>query len=422
MDKDNNIVKSFIKRTLFAMFFLSITSSAIIYFYQNYSFHNSLANDIKYNLDITLDKHNKNIRYGNPDIEKDIRNFMQELGFIYIEIYDKNKKEIFSFKSKRKVFLEKLSLIKQNKTLFLHTFPDDESIDYKFVEVGDENYFLQIFYPIYKNNQLFGYIEGISHQDKELINRFKKSIYATIVIVVLTVLIFGIIIFPLIYFAYKKLNKNSLDLLASNIMTINTLGNAIALRDSDTNEHNYRVTIYVIKFAEHLNLKNEEIQILIKGAFLHDVGKIGISDNILLSDSKLNHEEFEIMKEHVLKGAQLVEKNPWLKESKEVILYHHEKFDGSGYLKGLKGKKIPKYARIFSIVDVFDALTSKRPYKESFSYEKSIEILKKASNVHFDEEYLEAFFDISEDFYEKIRLKSEDDLKELLESLIKKYF
>jgi len=291
-----------------------------------------------------------------------------------------------------------------------------------FFEAEHKQFFLQIFYPLYKGDKLLGYIEGIKYVEPIVVDRFKRGIIATIVTVILTISIFSLVISPLIYFAYKKINQNRLDLLSSNIMTINTLGNAIALRDSDTNEHNYRVTLYSIKLAEQIELDKEEIKKLIVGAFLHDVGKIGIPDGILLKNGKLTFEEFEIMKEHVLKGIQLVQGNPWLENSKDVILCHHEKYDGTGYPNQIKGDDIPIITRIFSIVDVFDALTSKRPYKDPFSYEKTMQILDDSSGSHFDEKLLNNFVDISVELYENTKVKTKDQLKDELDNLIKKYF
>lgn len=161
---------------------------------------------------------------------------------------------------------------------------------------------------------------------------------------------------------------------------------------------------------------------MIKGAFLHDVGKIGISDNILLKNGTLNDEEFKIMRSHVLKGVELVNQNAWLKDAQDVILNHHEKYDGSGYPNNISANDIPKIARIFTIVDVFDALTSKRPYKEAFSYEDSIKILNEGYNKHFDGALLNSFIKISNKLYQDTRVKTKEELKQELNSLIKKYF
>jgi HD-GYP domain-containing protein (c-di-GMP phosphodiesterase class II) len=128
------------------------------------------------------------------------------------------------------------------------------------------------------------------------------------------------------------------------------------------------------------------------------------------------------MRSHVIKGVELVNQNSWLEDAKDVILYHHEKYDGSGYPNGVKGLDTPLIARIFTIVDVFDALTSKRPYKEPYSYEKSVPILKDGYNKRFDGELLNFFIEISNKLYIEIGLKSQNELKKELDSLIKKFF
>lgn len=419
----NNIVRSFFKRALFSLIFISILSTVFIINFQQYSFYKSLADEIKTNVNAKLDKYNQNLKFSDMNVlEEDVKSLMRELGFITIEIYDNKKEDVFTFDAPGKRFADKLKLIQGNYNFIKHEFPTSKKMNYDFFKVTDEHNFIQIFYPIYKSDKLLGYFEGISYVEPIVLNRFKRGIFATIVTVILTIFIFSLLIFPLIYFAYKKLNAHRLELLLSNIMTINTLGNAIALRDSDTNEHNYRVTLYAIKFAQTVDLDIENIKVLIKGAFLHDVGKIGISDNILLKNGSLNEEEFKIMRSHVIKGVELINSDSWLEDAKDVILYHHEKYDGSGYPNAIKAKKIPITARIFTIVDVFDALTSKRPYKEPFSYEKSIEILKEGYNKHFDGELLDIFIKISYKLYSDTRAKEKKELKEELETLIKNYF
>ncbi len=418
-----NIVSSFLIRALFAMVFISLLSSVSIYYFQQYNFYTSLADEIKEHVDEGLEKYDQNLKLSSKKVLKeDVQALMQELDFVRVEVYDNQKEELFTFFHEGKQFDKKLKLINENYAFIAHDFPTSEKMNYNFFELPDKQYFLQIFYPIYKSGQLLGYIEGISYVQPMVVNRFKRGIFAIITIVVSTILIFGLLIFPLIYFAYKKLNKNRLELLLNNIMTINTLGNAIALRDSDTNEHNYRVTLYAVRLAESIGLKNHEIKKLIVGAFLHDVGKIGISDTILLKHGKLDEHEFGVMQEHVLKGIDLIKGNGWLEESKDVILYHHERYDGSGYPHGLSAEQIPIAARIFSIVDVFDALTSKRPYKEAFSYEKSVETLQESSGTHFDSVLLERFVKISSKLYEDTGLKPQEVLKEELDVLIKRYF
>ena len=418
-----NIVNSFFKRAIFSMIFLSLSSTVAIYFFQQYNFSTSLADKIKINVDKRVDKYKQNMRFLPKEIiEGDVKSFIRELGFIRVEIYDENKVEFYSFTSPSKRDEKQLKLISNNDAFTLHNFPTSTKMSYNFFEVQPNEYFLQIFYPVYKANKLLGYIKGISYVEPLVVQRFKRGVIAINTTVVLTILLFSLLIFPLIYFAYKELNNHRLVLLSSNVTMINTLGNAIALRDSDTNEHNYRVTLYAIKLAQETTLDKEDIQKLIKGAFLHDVGKIGISDNILLKNGNLNEEEFNIMSGHVLKGVALVKENSWLKDSTDVILHHHERFDGSGYPNKVKGLNIPKIARLFTIVDVFDALTSRRPYKEPFSYEDSITIIKNGRATHFDPNLVDSFIKISKELYDSTNLKPKEQLKKELDELIKKYF
>ncbi len=418
-----NIVNSILKRAIFLMIFFSLFSTIAIYFFQQYNFSTSLAEEIKINVDKKIHKYEQKLKLIPIDIiEKDSKFFIKQLGFIQIELYDENKNQFYGFISPEKKFEKKLELINAHDELSRHNFPTSKKMSYNFFEVPPNNYFIQIFYPVYKSNTLLGYIEGILYIEPSVIKKFKSSVIVINTAVILTILLFSILTFPLIYFAYKKLNEHRLALLSSNIMMINTLGNAIALRDSDTDEHNYRVTLYAIKLAQKLALNKKDIQKLIKGAFLHDIGKIGISDNILLKNNKLSEDEFSIMKKHVLIGASLVKESSWLEDSTDIILNHHERFDGSGYPHKIKGLDIPKIARLFTIVDVFDALTSKRPYKEAFSYEDSINIIKNECNTHFDSDLVDTFIQISKELYDSTSSKPKEQLKKELDVLIKHYF
>lgn len=208
----------------------------------------------------------------------------------------------------------------------------------------------------------------------------------------------------------------------SHIETLKVLGRAVAKRDSDTDSHNYRVTIISVRIAETCGLEAETIQSLIKGAFLHDVGKIGIRDDILLKPAKLTDGEFDTMKHHVPHGLDIVNRSAWLKDAIEVVGFHHEKFDGSGYGKGLSGKEIPINARIFAIADVFDALTSKRPYKEPFSYNKAMDILEEGRGAHFDPDLLDRFKTISELLFVELAGCDHEELTVSLDNIIQMYF
>ena len=228
--------------------------------------------------------------------------------------------------------------------------------------------------------------------------------------------------YPIVLTLNRGLIKLSGDLLKGNLELMNVLGCAIAERDSDTNSHNYRVTFYALRLGEAIGLSRKNIRDLIAGAFLHDVGKIGIRDPILLKPGKLTQEEFEVMKTHVSLGVDILNKSSWLSGARDVVEFHHEKYDGSGYLQGLKGEAIPLNARIFAIVDVFDALTSKRPYKESWTAVDAIAMLERDSGSHFDPLLVKIFTTIAPDLYEKMTDVEEYRLEAMLQHRIAHYF
>ncbi|MCK5199946.1 MAG: HD domain-containing protein, partial [Spirochaetales bacterium] len=166
-----------------------------------------------------------------------------------------------------------------------------------------------------------------------------------------------------------------------------------AQRDSDTNAHNYRVSIYAARIGEEVDLPDQTMRTLIKGSFLHDVGKIGIPDRILRKPGKLDKDEWNIMKTHTTIGANIIgiHNSEIIKTAKVVAATHHERWDGSGYPAGLGGKEIPLISRIVSMADVFDALTSKRPYKSEWPLEKALTEIKKNKGIQFEPAVVDAF-------------------------------
>ena len=161
---------------------------------------------------------------------------------------------------------------------------------------------------------------------------------------------------------------------------------------------------------------------LIKDAFVHDVGKIGVRDSVLLKPGPLSPEEYDVMKDHVDHGLDIVERSDWLSDAIDVVGYHHEKFDGTGYRNGLTGKSIPIGARIFAIADVFDALTSRRPYKEPFTQEETMAILEKGRGTHFDPDVLDAFAEIAGRIYQDFADRDDDLLRKEVDEIIEVYF
>jgi putative two-component system response regulator len=188
----------------------------------------------------------------------------------------------------------------------------------------------------------------------------------------------------------RKLNQ---DLHKASLDTLYRLAIAAEYKDTDTAEHIRRISEYSKILAKELGLNNDEIYIIEHASIMHDVGKLGIADKILLKPAKLTNEEMEVMKTHSLIGAKILEdpSSPIMAAAREIALYHHEKYDGSGYPYGLKGKNIPLMARIVAVVDVFDALVSKRCYKDAFTFEHAITILQEGKGKHFDPKCIEAF-------------------------------
>jgi HD-GYP domain-containing protein (c-di-GMP phosphodiesterase class II) len=283
--------------------------------------------------------------------------------------------------------------------------------------------YLRVFVPLLNGSgNKIGYLEGIYHAPAEIITQIKQQTLWSLILVVLGILATALALYPLIIRMNRKLVAYSNNLALTNIGLLKVLGSAIAKRDSDTNIHNYRVSLYSVHLGERLGLDNAAMKGLIKGAFLHDLGKIAISDAILHKPGKLTDEEFGIMKSHVLHGEDLVRSYDWLKDALDVVTGHHEKFDGSGYPLGLAQNNISLNARIFAIADVFDALTSRRPYKEPFSFAVSIEIIRKSSGSHFDPEIAQLFMEHAEALYAEICNDEEALLHQKLEACIIKYF
>jgi putative two-component system response regulator len=203
------------------------------------------------------------------------------------------------------------------------------------------------------------------------------------------------------------------------------LGKASEYRDMETGMHIKRMSHYSAKLAELYGLDPQEVELVLYASPLHDIGKVAIPDQILLKPGRFTPEEFEIMKLHATLGGKMLESEgdfPVIEAGRIIALQHHEKIDGSGYPKGLRGDEIHIYARIVSIADVFDALSSERVYKKAFSVEKTLEIIQEGSGSHFDAalvsllvENLDAFIAIKEAFPDEEESTSIMDLIDQLQ-------
>ena len=181
------------------------------------------------------------------------------------------------------------------------------------------------------------------------------------------------------------------ELKRTRLQVVQRLGRASEYKDNETGMHVLRMSHYSKVLALAYGFSEQQAETLLHAAPMHDIGKIGIPDHIMLKPGKLTEEEFEVMKTHPQIGAEILGEadSDLLRIAKSVALTHHEKWDGTGYPNGLKAEDIPIEGRIVAIADVFDALTSKRPYKEAWSVEKTMDLIKRESGVHFEPKLVE---------------------------------
>lgn len=175
---------------------------------------------------------------------------------------------------------------------------------------------------------------------------------------------------------------------------VNALANTVKTKDLYTREHSSVMSNYATKIADHLGLSKKEIRDIRFGSILHDIGKIGIDKMILLKPGSLTNDEFEAIKQHPRVGAEIIRNVHPLKDVVPYVLYHHERYDGNGYLCGLSGEDIPLGARIISLSDVYQALTSDRPYRKALRQKDAFEIIKNYSGEYFDPKVVKAFFEV----------------------------
>ena len=282
--------------------------------------------------------------------------------------------------------------------------------------------YMQVLLPIEKDGKRLGYFEGVYEVDAETARAIVRLMATAVGLVVIVAFATAAVLYPVIIFLNRGLAARSAALLRSNVELMQVLGSAIAKRDSDTHLHNFRVTLYAVRLAQSLGLSRAEICRLIAGAFLHDVGKIGIGDDILRKPGPLTSEEAAVMRTHVALGVDIISEAAWLESARDVVACHHERFDGGGYPGGLRSRDIPLNARVFAVADVFDALTSRRCYKDALPLEEARALLRRSSGSHFDPAVVEAFDAIAADLHRDICGADEARLRGALRRLVGRYF
>jgi putative nucleotidyltransferase with HDIG domain len=201
----------------------------------------------------------------------------------------------------------------------------------------------------------------------------------------------------------EQLRRAVADLEHSYDITLQALGDALDLKDAETEGHSKRVTAFTIAIARAMKLPDDRVRIIARGAFLHDIGKMAIPDKILCKPGALSPEEIAIMREHCHRGYQMLHKIPFLSEAAEIVYSHQERWDGTGYPRGLKGTDIPLGARIFAIADTLDAITSDRPYRPAQSFTAAREEIVQWSGRQFDPELVRTFLGLREGLWEELR-------------------
>lgn len=305
--------------------------------------------------------------------------------------------------------------------------PPYGAASFESLRLQDKRWILRVFIPLRAEGSSesaspAGYFEGVrvvsAWQRAQMLT---NALHAALM-VGLASLLCGAAIYPVIVRLSADNERKAREILDSHISMMEALGRAIAKRDSDTGAHNFRVAWIAARIGERLGLHATTMQSLIAGSFLHDIGKISIPDAILLKPGQLDADEFEIMHTHVAQGEQIVSGIGWLEDAKAVVAAHHEKWDGSGYPRQLSGDAIPLAARIFAVADVFDALCSRRPYKEPMGFENAMSILERDAGSHFDPGVMDAFRPIAREVFDRLARCDEEDARRLLTERVRLHF
>ncbi|MDG4867645.1 HD domain-containing phosphohydrolase [Guyparkeria sp. 1SP6A2] len=298
--------------------------------------------------------------------------------------------------------------------------------DYQALHLPDDRWVLRVTVPLFEESAStdapIAYFEGVRLVPDWQRQSMLDTTIAAALMAALAAIACGLVIYPIVVHLNNENDRKSRDLLSSHIALLEAMGKAVAKRDSDTGDHNYRVTDIAMAIGERLGLAKKAMRALLSGALLHDVGKIGIPDRILLKPGRLDDQEMALMRSHVPQGEDIVDGIPSLAEARDVIACHHEKWDGSGYPRGLAGEDIPLSARIFAVADVFDALCSLRPYKEAMPFEQAWGIIRDDAGSHFDPRVVEAFRPIARKLHQQHFGKDRSRSRQVLERGIGKYF
>jgi len=202
---------------------------------------------------------------------------------------------------------------------------------------------------------------------------------------------------------FDGLQRTNLELMLSYDTTLEGWAKALEVRSHETEGHSRRVTELTMRLARIMGMSKENLVHVRRGALLHDIGKMGIPDHILHKPGPLNDDEWEIMRQHPVISFDLLSTIPFLHQAVDIPYCHHEKWDGSGYPRGLKGEQIPLSARVFAVVDVWDALHNDRSYRKAWEEERIHSYIQEQSGLHFDPQVVEAFFQLLQEEFPQMQ-------------------
>ncbi len=339
--------------------------------------------------------------------------------FVFVQLYDRSGAMFAESSDPKNEAVAPAGTLVRGEAV---SFPAAGQVEVRTLRAGNSPFLYCVVPLVDRQGAVRGYARGAFAISAEAAAEQRAAVLRSVLIVV--GIVFGVtaILYPVILRLTRRLADYSTSLLDANLETLAVLGSAIAKRDADTDAHNYRVSLYAARLGEKIGLEEDAMRGLIKGSFIHDVGKIGIPDAILLKPGRLDEDEYRVMQTHVEKGVDIVGRSAWLRDSVAVVAAHHEKFGGGGYPADARGQAIPLPARIFAIADVFDALTSKRPYKDPLGIEETMTILGQGRGGHFDPALLDAFAGIAPELYGKYAGREGDALRRELVAVVDRYF
>jgi putative nucleotidyltransferase with HDIG domain len=268
------------------------------------------------------------------------------------------------------------------ETIMIKNLCNEANLDVRLKHMADDGFVSYIGIPIIAKGVIKGFLELFQ---SEVLNPAKDWMdYLEIISGQAAIAIETIDLF-------SNLQRSNTDLSMAYDSTLEGWASALELRDKETEGHTRRVAELTIELAISMNVKPGDLSTIRWGALLHDIGKMGIPDEILLKPGALTEAEWMVMRKHPVYAFELLSKIDYLRHAMDIPYCHHEKWDGTGYPRGLKGEEIPLSARIFAIVDVWDALTSDRPYRKAWSKEKVMDYIIEESGSHFDPRVVEHF-------------------------------